>query len=80
MLGLVETSASVTTLLWAFDPILILSLAWPFLGERIDRPLVGLVAVATCGVLLVSGFVSGSSLIANLGSASFWRACCAVVQ
>lgn len=76
MLGLVETSASVTTLLWAFDPILILSLAWPFLGERIDRPLVGLVAVATCGVLLVSG----SSLIANLGSASFWRACCAVVQ
>lgn len=81
MLGLAETSASVTTLLWAFEPILILGLAWAFLAERIERRLVGLVAIATCGVLLVSGFVSdGSSLRANLGSAQILAGvlCCAL--
>ncbi|WP_104668366.1 EamA family transporter [Ensifer adhaerens] len=82
MLGLAETSASVTTLLWAFEPILILGLAWAFLAERIDRRLVGLVAVATCGVLLVSGLVSDSPspIRANLGSALILAGvlCCAI--
>jgi Permeases of the drug/metabolite transporter (DMT) superfamily len=61
MFGLAETSASVATLLWAFEPILIVGLAWAFLRERIDRQLISLVAVATCGVLLVSGIASGAS-------------------
>ncbi|USJ28634.1 DMT family transporter [Ensifer adhaerens] len=77
MLGLAETSASVTTLLWAFEPILILGLAWAFLAERIDRRLVGLVIVATCGVLLVS---DGSTFRANMSSALILAGvlCCAL--
>lgn len=81
MFGLAETSASVTTLLWAFEPILILGLAWAFLRERIDRQLVGLVALATCGVLLVSGVMSGaSSATVNLGMALILAGvlCCAI--
>ncbi len=81
MFGLAETSASVTTLLWAFEPILILGLAWAFLGERIDRQLVGLVALATCGVLLVSGLANGdASSTMSMGSALILAGvlCCAI--
>ncbi|PLP59126.1 hypothetical protein CYK37_11610 [Mesorhizobium loti] len=79
MFGLAETSASVATLLWAFEPILILGLAWAFLGERIDRQLVGLVALATCGVLLVSG-VLGASAMMSSGSVLILAGvlCCAI--
>lgn len=81
MFGLSQTSASVTALLWAFEPILILGLAWMFLGERIDRQLVGLVALATCGILLVSGVSSGEpSSIVRLGTALILAGvlCCAI--
>ncbi|KUM26306.1 hypothetical protein AU467_22435 [Mesorhizobium loti] len=81
MFGLAETSASVTTLLWAFEPILILGLAWAFLRERIDRQLVGLVILATCGVLLVSGLTSGASAaMLNAGSGLILAGvlCCAI--
>lgn len=64
MFGLAETSASVATLLWAFEPILILGLAWAFLGEQVDRQLVALVALATSGVLLVSGLLGASATMA----------------
>ncbi|MFE0017713.1 DMT family transporter [Mesorhizobium sp. NPDC059054] len=79
MFGLAETSASVATLLWAFEPILILGLAWAFLKERIDRQLVGLVALATCGVLLVSGLWGGSAAIGS-GSVLILAGvlCCAI--
>ncbi|WP_144222524.1 DMT family transporter [Mesorhizobium amorphae] len=80
MFGLAETSASVATLLWAFEPILILGLAWLFLGERVGLQLVGLVAVASCGVLLVSGQMGTSSATLNAGSALILAGvlCCAV--
>ncbi|MGO4558846.1 DMT family transporter [Rhizobiales bacterium 3FA27D7] len=81
MFGLTSTSASVTTLLWAFEPILILGLAWTFLKEPVDRQLAMLVAAATIGVLLVSGLVaSGSTLSTDIGVvlilAGVW--CCAI--
>ncbi|WP_244483291.1 DMT family transporter [Mesorhizobium sp. 1M-11] len=81
MFGLVETSASVATLLWAFEPILILGLAWMFLKEQIGRQLLGLVALATCGVLLVSGLLgNASSETLNAGSALILAGvlCCAI--
>lgn len=81
MFGLSQTSASVTALLWAFEPILILGLAWMFLRERIDRQLVGLVALATCGILLVSGVSSGEpSSAVRLGTALILAGvlCCAI--
>lgn len=81
MFGLATTSASVTTLLWAFEPILILGFAWLFLKEPIDRQLAILVAVATAGVLLVSGLLAGDSAIAvDIGSILILAGvlCCAI--
>ncbi|WP_119305009.1 DMT family transporter [Dongia deserti] len=54
MLGLVQTSASVATLLWAAEPALIVTMAWLVLRERVTVRLIGLTATAAGGVLLVS--------------------------
>jgi drug/metabolite transporter (DMT)-like permease len=54
MLGLAQTTASVATLLWAAEPALIIAMAWLLLRERLSPGLVGLAALAACGVLLVS--------------------------
>lgn len=43
---------------WAAEPILILGLAWAVLGERLTGRLIAAIAVATCGVVLVSGWVA----------------------
>ena len=58
MLGLTQTTASVATLLWASEPVLIVALAWLFLREPVTRRLITLTVTAACGVLLVSGFLS----------------------
>jgi drug/metabolite transporter (DMT)-like permease len=58
MLGLTRTTASIATLLWASEPILIVALAWLLLREPVTRRLVTLTVTAACGVLLVSGFFS----------------------
>ncbi|QRY70468.1 DMT family transporter (plasmid) [Ensifer sp. PDNC004] len=81
MFGLSNTSASIATLLWAFEPILILGLAWAFLKERIDRQLAGLVALAASGVFLVSGLLTGEpSSTTGLGAALILAGvlCCAI--
>ncbi|MGF6157321.1 drug/metabolite transporter (DMT)-like permease [Ensifer sp. KUDG1] len=81
MFGLAETSASIATLLWAFEPILILGLAWIFLRERIDGQLAGLVALAASGVFLISGLLTGEpSSRTNLGTALILAGvlCCAI--
>lgn len=67
MLGLAQTTASVATLLWAFEPALIVAMAWLFLREPITPQLVALTAMAAAGVLLVSGLLSSSDL--HTGSA-----------
>jgi drug/metabolite transporter (DMT)-like permease len=67
MFGLARTTASAATLLWAFEPILIIALAWFFLREMITPRLVMLALVATLGVLLVSGIL-GSIEIATGGA------------
>ena len=61
--GLAETTASVATLLWAAEPILILGLAWVFLGEHLTGRLVATMILAMCGVALVSGL--GTSGLMN---------------
>ena len=53
--GLLHSTASIATLLWAAEPILILGLAWAFLGERLSASLLAAIAVGACGVILVSG-------------------------
>jgi drug/metabolite transporter (DMT)-like permease len=53
LIGLVTVSASLSVMLWAFEPLLILALAAIFLGERITLTFVGLSAVAIAGMVLV---------------------------
>jgi drug/metabolite transporter (DMT)-like permease len=53
LIGLVTISASLSVMLWALEPLLILALAAVFLGERITLAFVGLSAVAVAGMFLV---------------------------
>ncbi len=53
LIGLVSISASLSVLLWAIEPLLILFLAVAFLGERVTRAVVGLSLVALAGMVLV---------------------------
>jgi drug/metabolite transporter (DMT)-like permease len=56
MLGLAalaHISASLSVLLWATEPLMIVALAWLFLGER-NRRVLAPVVVASFGVFLVS--------------------------
>ena len=53
LVGLTYIAASLSVLLWATEPIMILLLAWWILGDRMTRP-VGIAAlVAFAGVLLI---------------------------
>lgn len=72
LLGLSLTTASMSALLWAAEPILILGLAWLILRERLTRSLLACSLLAIFGVFLVigvnasidsSGSLIGSSLI-----------------
>jgi drug/metabolite transporter (DMT)-like permease len=62
MLGLTRTTASVATLLWAAEPILIVTLAWLLLHEPVTRRMIMLTVTAACGVLMVSGLLSPDDL------------------
>ena len=53
LVGLASITASLSVLLWALEPILILVLAAVFLGERITRAFIVLSSVAVAGMLLV---------------------------
>lgn len=65
LVGLSLSTASMSALLWAAEPILILGIAWFILGERLTRPLLLCSLVALIGVFLVIG---GSSTMGNSGS------------
>ena len=70
LLGLMLITASMSTLIWAFEPIVILGLAWLVLRERLTPPLIALSALAILGVFLVTGIGPrvgyNSSLLGNL--------------
>ncbi|MBL8055822.1 MAG: DMT family transporter [Anaerolineales bacterium] len=81
LLGLAAATASLSTLLWATEPILILGLAWLGLRERLSGRLTALSGVAVLGVLLVSGLLGGSALAAEWQSTVLILAgvlCCAL--
>lgn len=69
LLGLTMTSASVSSLLWATEPVLILLLAWLVLGERLTASLIAYSVLALTGAVVIggatptSGDLYGSSLI-----------------
>jgi drug/metabolite transporter (DMT)-like permease len=74
LIGLTEITASLSVLLWATEPILILALAAIVLGERVGLSILGASAVAVVGLTLVvldpnaTGSLLGVSLtVAGVG-------------
>ena len=78
LLGLVSITASLSVMLWALEPLLILLLAGLWLGERIGPSLVllSLVAVGGMGLVIYEPNGAGSALGIALTIAGV--ACCAV--
>jgi drug/metabolite transporter (DMT)-like permease len=81
LLGLTRTTASMSSLLWAAEPILILVLAWLILRERLTRTLIAVSLLAMSGVVLVARIdvaTEQSSLLLGNGLILIGVACCAV--
>ncbi|MBZ0217287.1 MAG: DMT family transporter, partial [Fimbriimonadaceae bacterium] len=82
MLGLVHTTASVATLVWAAEPALIVILSGLILREQISFTLVICTIVAAAGVFLASGIanVSLTSSNARYGAGVIFLGvlCCAI--
>jgi len=79
LLGLVQITASLSVLLWAVEPLMILVLAALFLSERVGRGVVLLSAIAIAGMTLVlwspggGGHVLGVLLtLAGVGSCAVY--------
>ncbi len=70
LLGLTTTTASMSTLLWASEPVLILGLAWLILRETLTPKLLIFALVAMGGVILVgmadANQLAGGRLTGNL--------------
>lgn len=66
LIGLTTTTASMSTLLWASEPVLILGLAWFMLGEKITPTLITFSIVAIGGVILVGGFFTNQVAVGNV--------------
>lgn len=78
LLGLVHISASLSVLLWAMEPLLILLLAGLLLGERIGPSLVVLSVVAVGGLLLVIYQPDSTGSLVGVALTLAGVACCAV--
>jgi probable blue pigment (indigoidine) exporter len=78
LLGLVHITASLSVLLWALEPVLILFLAGWLLRERITLLLVALSLVAVTGMLLVIGRPDGSGSLLGILLTIAGVACCAI--
>ena len=63
LIGLTTTTVSISTLLWATEPVLILALARLLLGEQLTPKLITFSAIALFGVILIGG----STLVDSTG-------------
>lgn len=79
LMGLASVSASVSTLLWAAEPLMILGLAALFLGEKITWRLLLVMLLGGLGVALVANVHGGLDAIAPQGVVLLLGAvlCCA---
>ena len=78
LVGLASITASLSVLLWALEPILILALAAAFLGERITRTFVVLSTIAVAGmVLVVYEPAAGTSQVIGVALTVAGVVCCA---
>ena len=78
LLGLTQITASLSVLLWAMEPVLILGLAHVVLGERLGRGLVGWSALAVAGMLLVIQAPGTAGSWLGVGLTLAGVACCAL--
>ncbi len=78
LLGLTAVSASLSVLLWATEPVLILVLAVVVLRERVPPALLAVLAVALVGVLLVVYRPGAAGTAAGIGLTVAAVAACAV--
>jgi probable blue pigment (indigoidine) exporter len=78
LLGLTQISASLSVLIWAIEPILILVLAAALLRERLPGWLLGLsaVAIAGLGLVLIDPALSGAA--AGVAISATGVLCCAI--
>jgi drug/metabolite transporter (DMT)-like permease len=78
LIGLTQITASLSVLLWATEPILILALAAVVLGERIGLPLLASTAVAIAGLLLVVFDPAASGSLFGVGLTIAGVVACAI--
>jgi drug/metabolite transporter (DMT)-like permease len=78
LLGLASITASLSVLLWAVEPLLILALASWLLGERVGRRLVALSGLAVLGMLLVIYDPGSAGHLLGVLLTLAGVACCAV--
>jgi drug/metabolite transporter (DMT)-like permease len=79
LIGLSLTTASMSALLWAMEPLVIVGLAWLLLRERLTRRFLLLSGLAAAGVVLVVGTgLAGAGQIAGNGLILAGAACCAL--
>lgn len=78
LLGLAQITASLSVLLWALEPVLIVALAVLLLGERPGWFLVGLAGLAILGVGLVAYDPAATGAIPGIVLTMAGVACCAV--
>lgn len=78
LLGLVTVSASISVLVWAMEPVLILVLAAWVLHERVGWAVAALSGVAITGLVLVIGAPDGSAELGGVALTLAGVGCCAV--
>jgi len=78
LLGLAHITASLSVLLWALEPILILVFAAWFLSERVGRAVLVLSAIAVSGMLLVAYQPGTSGNALGVGLTVAGVLCCAI--
>lgn len=78
LIGLVSISASLSVLLWALEPVLILLLARAVLGEPLGRGLIALSAVAVAGMVLILNAPGDGSSWLGIGLTLAGIGCCAL--
>ena len=78
LLGLVHISASVSVLLWAAEPLMILLLAGWLLHERVTPQVVVMSLIAAAGMALVVYAPGGSGQLPGVALTLAGVACCAI--
>ncbi len=78
LVGLTQITASLSVLLWALEPILILLLAALVLGERVRVVVPLLSAVAVAGMLLIAGQAGAGGSTLGVALTVAGVVCCAV--